>query len=74
MFRIQTTDPGQLRRIIIGGAGALILGLVLLVLNLVVPLLGSGYATGNFVFGAFGVLVVVLATHPTYQAALKLDD
>lgn len=74
MFRIQTTDKRQLRRIIIGGAGALVLGLVLLVFNLVLPLVGEGYTAENLVFGVFGVVVVVLATHPTYQAALKLDD
>lgn len=75
MFRIETNDPAALKRIVVAGGGGVIVGLVLLGLNLVAPLLnGVGYDTTNLVFGVFGVLVVVLATHPTYQAAVKLDD
>jgi len=75
MFRIKTTDTGQLKRIVIAGTGGLLVGLALIALNLVGPLVGDGgYGSTNFAFGAFGVLAVVLATHPTYQAARKLDD
>lgn len=75
MFRIKTTDTDQLKRIVIAGTGGLLVGLALIALNLVGPLVGdSGYGSTNLAFGAFGVLAVVLATHPTYQAARKLDD
>jgi hypothetical protein len=75
MFRIETTDTARLKRIVKAGAGALVLGLVLIVINLVAPLLSDGgYNSGNLVFGLFGVLVVVLASHPTYQAAERLDS
>lgn len=75
MFNIETTDNGRLKNIVIAGSGALILGLLLLVINLVVPLVvGSSYTMNNLVFGLFGVLVVVLASHPTYQAAELLDS
>ncbi|GEM_PF-1735551 len=74
MFRIETTDTAQLKRIVIGGSGALLVGLALLAINVVGPLVGgAGYGLGNLVFGLFGVLIVVLATHPTYQAAQRLD-
>lgn len=75
MFRIETTDPDRLKRIAAAGGGAIVLGLFLVGVNLVVPLVtGSGFDTGGLVFGVFGLLAVVLATHPTYQAARKLDD
>lgn len=73
MFRIETADPGRLKRIIATGAGALIVGLVLATTNLVGPLFGDGYDIGNLVFGVFGLFVILLATHPTYQAADRLD-
>ncbi|MFT4949831.1 MAG: hypothetical protein ACI9CA_001973 [Natronomonas sp.] len=75
MFRIKTTDTDQLKRVVIAGAGGVLVGLALIALNLVGPLVtGGGYGSTNLAFGAFGVLAVVLATHPTYQAARKLDD
>jgi len=75
MFRIETTDPARLKRIVAAGAGGLIVGLAILSLNLVAPLAtGVGLTTTNIIFGIFGLLVVVLATHPTYQAAVKLDE
>lgn len=74
MFRIKTSDTARLKRIVKAGAGALVLGLVLVLTNLVTPLVsGAGYDNGNLVFGLFGVLCVVLASHPTYQAAEQLD-
>ncbi len=75
MFRIKTTDTDQLKRVVIAGTGGVLVGLALIALNLVGPLVaGGGYGSTNLAFGAFGVLAVVLATHPTYQAARKLDD
>lgn len=75
MFDIQTNDPGQLKRIVVAGGGGILLGLALITFNLVAPLFASaGYGGTNLAFGLFGVVVVVLATHPTYQAAEKLDD
>jgi hypothetical protein len=75
MFRIKTTDTDQLKRIVIAGTGGLLVGLALIALNLVGPLVSDGgHGSTNLAFGAFGVLAVVLATHPTYQAARKLDD
>jgi hypothetical protein len=75
MFRIETTDPDRLKRIAAAGGGAVVLGLVLVGFNLVLPLVtGGGVGVDGVVFGAFGFLTVVLATHPTYQAARKLDD
>lgn len=75
MFRIKTTDTDQLKRIVIAGTGGVLVGFALIALNLVGPLVaGGGYGSTNLAFGAFGVLAVVLATHPTYQAARKLDD
>jgi len=75
MFRIETTDPGQLKRIVAAGTGGLLMGLVLLGLNVVAPLVtGTRLTTTNVVFGIFGIVVVVLGTHPTYQAAVKLDE
>ena len=74
MFRIETTDTARLKRIVIGGSGALLIGLVLLAINLVGPLFGSGgYGAGNLVFALLGVFIVILAAHPTYQAAERLD-
>lgn len=73
MFRIETTDTARLKRIVTAGAGALILGLVLVATNLLGPLVGGGFGMVNVVFGLFGLLVVVLATHSTYQAAVRLD-
>jgi len=74
MFDIHTEDRTQLKRIIIAGSGGIVLGLFLVVRNLVVPLVtATGFAGTNVAFGLFGVLVVVLATHPTYQAAERLD-
>lgn len=74
MFRIKTTDTSKLKRIVIGGAGAILTGFVLLAINLLGPLFGgASYSTGNIVFTLFGVLTVVFAAHPTYQAAEKLD-
>jgi uncharacterized membrane protein YiaA len=75
MFEIQTDERDQLKRVATAGAGALLVGLVIVALNLFGPLLsGGGYGTTNVVFGLFGVVVVVLASHPTYQAAEKLDE
>jgi hypothetical protein len=75
MFEIRTNDPARLKRIAAAGGGGIIAGLVLVGLNLLAPLAtAASYDTGSFVFGLFGVFVVVLATHPTYQAAQKLDD
>jgi hypothetical protein len=75
MFEIRTNDPARLKRIAAAGGGGIIMGLVLVGLNLLAPLAtAASYDTGSFVFGIFGVFVVVLATRPTYQAAQKLDD
>jgi len=75
MFRIETTDPDRLKRIATIGTGGLLLGMVLVVFNLVLPAIGQGeLGAENVVFGVFGLLAVVLATHPTYQAALRLDE
>jgi hypothetical protein len=75
MFDIRTTDRGRLRRIVVAGTGGLLAGMVLAGLNLVVPLVaGTGYGASNLAFGLFGLVAVVLATHPTYQAARRLDD
>ena len=75
MFEIHTNDPARLKRIVAAGGGALLLGLFILLYNLVGPLVtGMGYGTENVVFGLFGVLVVLLATHPTNNAAEKLDS
>lgn len=75
MFEIRTDDPAQLKRIVYAGAGALILGLVMLAYNLFGPLVtGASYGADNVVFGLFSVIVVLLATHPTNQAAQKLDN
>lgn len=75
MFDIQTDEPDELKRIATAGAGALIVGLVIVGINFLGPLAsGAGYEATNLVFGLFGVVVVVLATHPTYQAAEKLDE
>lgn len=75
MFEIRTSDPGRLKRIVAAGTGGLLVGLVMVALNLVVPLFGSGsFDFSNVVFGLFGLVVVVFATHPTYQAAVKLDE
>jgi Na+/melibiose symporter-like transporter len=75
MFDIQTDEPDQLKRIATAGAGALLVGLVIVTLNLLGPLVtGEGYGSTDVVFGLFGVIVVVLAARPTYQAAEKLDE
>ncbi len=75
MFEIETSDPARLRRIVTAGTGGVLGGLALVAFNLVGPLVsGGGYGTTNLVFGAFGVFAVVLATHPTYQAARELDE
>lgn len=74
MFRIETSDTARLKRIVRAGAGALILGVVLILINLVTPILGSGYTLENLVFGLFGVVVLTLAANPTYQAAERLDS
>jgi Na+/melibiose symporter-like transporter len=75
MFRIETTDTDQLKRIAAAGGGGIVLGLFLVTFNLILPLAaGEGFGAGSVVFGVFGLLTVVLATHPTYQAAQKLDD
>lgn len=74
MFRIETTDVPRLKRILLGGTGALLIGLALLAINLVGPLFdGGSYGAGNLLFSVLGVLIVVLAAHPTYQAAERLD-
>ena len=75
MFDIRTTDPARLKRIVVAGSGGLLVGLLIVALNLLAPLATSaGFGLGNAVFGVFGIVVVVLATHPTYQAARKLDE
>jgi hypothetical protein len=75
MFEIRTDDPARLKRIAAAGGGGILMGLVLVGLNLLAPLLTSAsYDAGGLVFGVFGILVVLLATHPTYQAATKLDE
>lgn len=74
MFEIHNDDPGELKRIIAAGALGIIIGLFLLFSNVIGPLLsGSGYGLGNVIFGLLGVAVTMLATHPTYQATLKLQ-
>lgn len=73
MFQIHTSDPGRLKQIVAAGAGGILAGLFLILFNLVGPLFGSGYGIENLFFVLFGVVVVLLATHPTYQAAEKLD-
>jgi len=77
MFRVETTDPARLKRIAAAGTGALLLGLVLVGVNLVVPILTGGLGALDaeaVAFGVFGLLTVVLVTHPTYQAARQLDE
>lgn len=75
MFRTETNDAARLKRIVIGGTGALLAGFTLLAINLIGPLLGgAGYGTDNLVFSLIGIVVVVLAAHPTYRAAERLDD
>lgn len=74
MFQIHTADPSRLKRIVAAGAGGILTGLFLILFNLFGPLLGaSSYGIENLFFALFGVAVVLLATHPTYQAAEKLD-
>jgi len=74
MFELETEDASQLKRILVAGSGALLVGLVIVLINLVVPLVaGGGYDSTNIVFGLFGIVVVMLATHPTYHAAERLD-
>lgn len=74
MFRIQTSDTGRLKRIAAVGSGGILLGLFLTGFNLVRPLLaGDEFGASNVVFGLFGLVTVVLVTHPTYQAARELD-
>lgn len=75
MFEIHTSDPARLKRIVVAGGGGLVVGLLIVGLNLLAPVLAdSGFETGNVVFGLFGIVVIVLATHPTYQAAVRLDE
>lgn len=75
MFEIHTSDPARLKRIIVGGAGGVLAGLVLIAFNLAGPLVsGGGIGPSNLAFGVFGILAVVLATHPTYQAARNLEE
>jgi len=75
MFEIQNNDPGELKRIIAAGTIGIFIGLFLLATNFVGPLLsGAGYGLGNVIFGLLGIAVIVFATHPTYQATLKLQD
>lgn len=74
MFEIETSDPARLKRIVAAGTGGLLVGFTLIVLNLIGPLMSGGYGTTNIVFGVFGIIAVILATHPTYQAAQKLDE
>jgi len=75
MFEIHTTDTARLKRIAAAGGGGIILGLLLLVLNFVVPFFSEqGYSVGNAVFGMFGLLVVMIAAYPTQQAAEALDE
>lgn len=77
MFEIHTTDTNRLKRIAAAGGAGIIMGLLLMIMNFVLPFFSAaGYDAGNAVFGLFGVLVVLLATHPTYQAAeeLGLDE
>lgn len=74
MFQVHTSDPGRLKRIAAAGSGGILAGLFLILFNVFAPLLGgSSYEVGNLFFALFGVIVVLLATHPTYQAAEKLD-
>ncbi|MEF8812728.1 MAG: hypothetical protein V5A55_02800 [Halovenus sp.] len=75
MFEIQNDNPGELKRIIAAGALGIIVGLFLLTTNIVGPLVsGAGYGLGNVIFGLLGIAVTVFATHPTYQATLKLQS
>lgn len=75
MFDVQTTDPGQLKRIAAAGTGGILLGFFIVGINLVAPLTtGASLDATNVAFGAFGLVAVVTATHPTYQAALALDE
>ena len=75
MFRIQTSDTGRLKRIAAVGSGGILLGLFLTGFNLVRPLLAGGeFGASNVVFVLFGLVTVVLVTHPTYQAVRKLDE
>jgi hypothetical protein len=75
MFDLRTESQSQLKRIVVAGTGGIILGMVLIAFNLVIPLVAAtGYDLTNLAFGVFGIVVVVLATHPTYQAAERLDS
>jgi len=75
MFEIKNDNPGELKRIIAAGAIGILIGLFLLTTNIVGPLVsGTGYGLGNVIFGLLGIVVTVLATHPTYQATLKLES
>jgi len=74
MFTVETDDPDRLKRIAATGGGGILVGLLLVGSNLLGPLFGeAGYTLGNVLFGLVGIAVVVLATYPTYQAALRLD-
>mgnify|MGYP006926862138 FL=1 len=75
MFEIHTTDTARLKRIAAAGGAGIVLGLVIMVLNFVVPVFTEqGHGAGNAVFGMFGLLVVLIAAHPTQQAAERLDE
>jgi len=59
MLEIQTSDPATPRRIVAGGAGAL-LGFAPVAINVGGPLVaGEGHDAADAVFGLFGVLAVV---------------
>lgn len=75
MFDITNDNPGELKRIVAAGTVGIFMGLFLLTTNIVGPLFSSaGYGPGNVIFGLLGIAVTVLATHPTYQATLKLQS
>lgn len=75
MFVIETTEPEKLKRIIAAGTGGILVSLLLIVINFVMPLFGTaGYSISNLVFGFFGLVFLVLSTHPTYQAVENLQD
>jgi len=75
MFEVHTDDPARLKRIVLFGGGGLIVGLLILGFNALGPLVtGSGYQWSNLVFGIVGLVIVMLASRPTYYAMEKLDE
>jgi hypothetical protein len=75
MFELKTSDLVKLRRIVACGVGALLLGFVLIGINLFGPLVdGGAHDATNVVFGLFGVLSVITATHLIYQAVKRLEE